>query len=157
MVHSRDVEDCGDAPRRKSTLKPAKIPYITMWQHWLAQKSFQIDPKCFQKVATEFFLKNYSTEFSTDWLLACLMPSDWCNSTMVNVWAWFFHCSTSLQPKRCLFPYRCTYNVFFMDLPWPSFVYHSSLFTMKSVDLVMASIKSSIIFIMPTLITKVLF
>jgi len=35
VVHSRDVEDCGGAPRRKSTLKPVKIPYITIWQYWL--------------------------------------------------------------------------------------------------------------------------
>jgi len=38
--------------------KPAKIPYITMRQHWLGntkpKKSFQIDLKRFQKVATEF-------------------------------------------------------------------------------------------------------
>jgi len=32
VVHSRDVEDCGGAPQRKFTLKPAKIPYITIWQ-----------------------------------------------------------------------------------------------------------------------------
>jgi len=36
----------------------SKIPYITIWQHWLGntkpKKSFQIDPKRFQKVATEF-------------------------------------------------------------------------------------------------------
>jgi len=39
----------------KIYLKPAKIPYIMMWEHWLDNtKSFQIDPKCFQKVATEF-------------------------------------------------------------------------------------------------------
>jgi len=35
VVHSRDVEDCRGAPRRKLILKPAKIPYITMWQYWL--------------------------------------------------------------------------------------------------------------------------
>jgi len=71
VVHSRDVEDCGGAPRRKFTLKLAKTPYITIWQHWLgteysvSPKNFQIDPKRFQKVATEF-KKNYLTEFSTD-------------------------------------------------------------------------------------------
>jgi len=31
-----------------------------------AQTCFQIDPKHFQKVATEFFEKNYIMEFSTD-------------------------------------------------------------------------------------------
>jgi len=67
VVHSRDVEDCGGAPQTKFTLKPAKIPYITMWQYWLGNtKPNKADPKCFQKVATEFE-KNYLTEFSTDW------------------------------------------------------------------------------------------
>jgi len=52
--------------------KPAKIPCTTMWQDWLGntkpKKSFQIDPKRFQKVAaTEFRKKIYLTEFSTDW------------------------------------------------------------------------------------------
>jgi len=78
--------------------------------------------------------------------------------------AWFFRCSTLLQLERCFLPpYRCTYNAFFMDLLRPSFVYHhSSLFTTKSSYKfcgrhVMASIKSSVIFIVATLITKVLF
>jgi len=30
VVHSRDVEDCGGAPQRKSTLKPAKIPDVAV-------------------------------------------------------------------------------------------------------------------------------
>jgi len=55
VVHSRDVKDCGGTPQRKFTLKPAKIPYIMIWQY--CQKSFQIDPKRFQKVATEFLKK----------------------------------------------------------------------------------------------------
>jgi len=41
-----------------------------IWQHWLhntkPQKSFQIDPKPFQKVAKELKKKIYLTEFSTD-------------------------------------------------------------------------------------------
>jgi len=40
--YSRDVEDCGGAPRRKSTLKPANFSYITIWQHWLGNT---ISPK----------------------------------------------------------------------------------------------------------------
>jgi len=32
----------------------------------LSPKSFQIDPKCFQKVATEILTKNNSMEFSND-------------------------------------------------------------------------------------------
>jgi len=45
--------------------------------------------------------------------------------------AWFFCCSTSLLPERCLLPCHCTYNAFFMDLPGPSFVSPSSLLTME--------------------------
>jgi len=47
--------------------------------------------------------------------------------------AWFFCCSTLLQPERCLLPYHCAYNALFMDLPVPS---HSSLLTAKSVFVV---------------------
>jgi len=55
VVHSRDVEDCGGAPRRKFTLKPAKIPYLMIWQYQLGNaKPKKADPKRFQKVATEF-------------------------------------------------------------------------------------------------------
>jgi len=66
MVHSRDIKDCGGAPRRNFTLKPAKIPYIMMWQYWLGntksmQKSFQIDR--FQKVATELKKKLFNGIF----------------------------------------------------------------------------------------------
>ena len=61
------------------------------------------------------------------------MPSDKCNS----ITAMGFYCSTSLQPKRCLLVYRSMYNAsFFMDLIVSSFVFHSSLLTIKSVDLV---------------------
>jgi len=64
------------------------------------------------------------------------MPSDKCDSTMARVMGLIFCCSTSFQPERCILPYRCvcnTYNEFFMDLPIPSFVSHSSLLTTKSV------------------------
>jgi len=46
-LSSRDVKDCGGAPRRKSTLKPAKIPYITIWQYWLGNTKPKKDPKSF--------------------------------------------------------------------------------------------------------------
>jgi len=51
VVHSRDVEDCGDAPWRKFVLKPAKIPYITMWQYWLGStKPFRLILNAFKKL-----------------------------------------------------------------------------------------------------------
>jgi len=56
VVHSRDIEDCGGAPRRKSTLKPAKIPYITMWQYWLGNTKL----KNAFKIATEFRKKMFN-------------------------------------------------------------------------------------------------
>jgi len=65
----------------------------------------------------------------------------------------------SLQPKRCLFN---THSAFIMDLPVSSFVYHSSLLTAKSVDLVVVhngllSQWKSLFFIVVTLITKEFF
>jgi len=61
-----DVEHCVGTSRRKFNLKPAKIPYITMWQHWLGiakpEKAFRLILNAFKKVAIDFFL----TEFSTD-------------------------------------------------------------------------------------------
>jgi len=44
----------------------------------------------------------------------------------------------ALQPERCFLAYCSTYNAFFMDLPVSSFVFHASLMTMKSVNLVVA-------------------
>ena len=43
-----------------------------------------------------------------------------------------------LLPKRCLLAYRSTCNAFFRDLPVSSFVFHSFLLTVKSIDLVVA-------------------
>jgi len=42
----------------------------------------------------------------------------------------------SLQPKRCLLAYHSTSNAFLRDLPVSSFMFHSSLLTVKSIDLV---------------------
>ena len=63
----------------------------------------------------------------------------------------------------CLLAYCNTYNAFFMDLPVSSFVSHSSLLTVKSVDLAVArdgfplKWKSSVFSIVATLIAEVLF
>ena len=67
------------------------------------------------------------------------MPSDKRNSTMskdTGLIFYYFYCSASLWPERCLLAYRSMYNAFFMDLPVSCFVSHSSLLTVKSVDLV---------------------
>ena len=60
------------------------------------------------------------------------------NSITANTTGLVFHCSTLLRRERCLFEFRSMYNVFFMDLPMSSFVFHSSLLTVKSVNLVVA-------------------
>jgi len=66
---------------------------------------------------------------------------------MAKAMGLIFCCSMSLQPERCLFPYRCTYSP------------HSSLLIAKSVDFVVASIviKLLVIFIVATLIAVILF
>jgi len=91
VVHSRDVEDCGSAPRRKSTLKPAKIPYITMWQYWLgnteSKKAFRLILNTFKKLLQNFLKNLFNRIF---WLTACLMPSDSRNSTMAKATALMF-------------------------------------------------------------------
>jgi len=58
----------------------------------------------------------------------------------LRVWIQFFYCLMPLQPERCLLAYCSMYNAFFMDLPVSSFVFHNSLLTMKSVDLVILPI-----------------
>ena len=67
-----------------------------------------------------------------------MMPSDKHNLITVKDAGLIFHCSTLLRPERCLFAYHSAYNEFFMDLPVSSFVSHSSVLTVKSVDLVVA-------------------
>jgi len=56
--------------------------------------------------------------------------------------------------------YHSLYNAFFIDLPVPSFMFHSSLLTVKTVDLVVALPlrhgKFSVFFILTTLITQLL-
>jgi len=62
-------KDFGGTPQRKFTLKPAKIPYITMWQHWLGNTkpkiAFRLILNAFKKLLQNL-KKNYLTEFSTD-------------------------------------------------------------------------------------------
>ena len=62
--------------------------------------------------------------------------TDWCLQTRITQWrlrlqTWFFHCLTSLQPKIYFLAYCSMYNALFIDLPVSSFVFHSSLLTMK--------------------------
>jgi len=151
VVHSRDVQDCGGTPQRKFTLKPAKIPYITIWQYWIGnlkpKKAFRLILNAFKKLLLNFNKNLFNGIFYwlTDWLTNCQPASQPTNqpdafTRVTQQWlrlgAWFFRCSMLLQPERCSLPYRCTYNAFFMDLPQPSYVYHSSLLTTKSFDFV---------------------
>jgi len=63
VAHSRDVEDCGGTPRRKSTLKSVKIPNITIWQYWLGntkpKKAFRLILNTFKK-----FLQNFKKKIN---------------------------------------------------------------------------------------------
>jgi len=58
MVHSRDKKRVGVAHEINPPKNQPQIFQKTMGQYWLDKtkpKSFQIDLKFFQKVATEFF------------------------------------------------------------------------------------------------------
>jgi len=143
VVHSRDVEDCGGTPRKNSPQKPAKIPYIMMWQHWLGntkpKKAFTLILNAFKKLLQNF----YWTEFSTDWLTNCL-PA-WCLQTHVTQqWlrqrAWIF----------LLFDVASAWEVPFAIPLYIQYILHrltrvllcvshSSLFTTKSVDFVVGT------------------
>jgi len=58
VVHSRDDKEVGVAHEVKSPENQPQISQMAMGQYWLGKtkpkKSFQIDPKYFQKVTTEF-------------------------------------------------------------------------------------------------------
>ena len=89
------------------------------------------------------------------------MPSDKRNPITAKATGLIFW--TLLRPNRCLLAYRSTYSAFFMDLPLSSFVSHSFLLTVKSIDLVVAcdgfplEQKPSVFFIVAILIVEVLF
>jgi len=63
------------------------------------------------------------------------MPSDKRNLIMAKD----MDCSTLLHPWMCLLAHRSMYNTFFMVLPGPSFVSHSSSLTTKGVDFVVGT------------------
>jgi len=159
VVHtgSRDVEDCGGAPRRKFTLKPAKIPYNDMAVLAKPKKAFRlILLKRFQKVATEFFFKKLFNRISY-WLTNCLPDAFRLayNSTMAKATGLIFSLFNVASAREVPFlPCRCTCNAFFMDLPRPSF----HLFSPRKVSIAHDGFhllrKSSVV---ATLITKVLF
>jgi len=54
MVHSRNDQEIGVAHKEKSPENQPRFSQTMMEQYWLhITKSFQINLKCFQKVATE--------------------------------------------------------------------------------------------------------
>ena len=147
-----------------------------MGQYWLGKTKpkqvFRSTQNAFKKLPQSLKIYIYLMEFSTDWPTD--RPTDWstnwCLQTSITqrLRAWFFYCSMSLQPKRCLLAYHSTSNTFFRDLPESSIVFHSSLLTVNSISLVVAHdgflcvteiipSKSSIFFIVATLITEMLF
>jgi len=119
-----------------------------------SQTSFQTDPKCFQKVASENYLVEFSTNWLSNWYLQTCVTQQW-----LRLWAWFFAIQFRFSPRGAFWPYHRTCNAFFMDLPVPS---HSSLLTTKSVNFVVGMwwvpfVMEIIIFIVVTLIAEVLF
>ena len=83
------------------------------------------------------------------------MPSDKCSNLITA--------KATVLIFLCLLAYCSMYNAFFMNLLVSSFVSHSSLLTAKGVELVVAhdgfpsKWKSSVFFIVATLIAEVLF
>jgi len=138
VLHGGDHQGLGMAHKQISSKNQPHFSHTTTWQYWLGKtkpkKVFRSIRNAFNKLLQKFknFLFNGIIYWLTNYVTNCL-PA-WCRQTRITqlwlrLWAWFFCCSTSLQPERCLLPYRCTCNAFFMDLPRPSFVSHSSLFT----------------------------
>jgi len=117
-----------------------------MGQYWLGKTKLSDRPKMpstsYYRIllfnGIFYWLIDQLTNYVTNCLPACLMSSDHVTQQWLRLCTLFFHCSMSLQPARCLLAYHSTYNTFFMDLPVPSFVFHSSLLTGKSVDSVVA-------------------
>jgi len=62
------------------------------------------------------------------------MPTDQHNSITDKATGFIFHCSTLLQPESCLLAYRSMSNAFFKGFLVSSFVFHSSLLMVKSID-----------------------
>jgi len=161
VVHSRDVEDCVGAPWRKSTLKLAKIPYITMWQYWLGntkpKKAFRLNLNAFKKLLLNFEKNLFNKIFY--WLTNCPMPSDSRNSTMAKATGLIFF--TVRHRPRGAFCHSAVHTVHsswtYHSPPFLPFIFVHHEKCQFSGRYGKAYIKSSIIFIVATLITKVLF
>jgi len=63
VVHSWDNHEVGVAHEVKSPKHQPQFSQTMMGQYWFGKTKLSDDPKCFQKVATEFY---YLTEFLTD-------------------------------------------------------------------------------------------
>ena len=87
MVHSRDDQEVGVAHKVKSPENQPHFSQTTMGQYWLGEtkpkQAFRSTRNAFKKFLWNFNFF-YSTDFITDWLTACLMPSDKRNSITAN-------------------------------------------------------------------------
>jgi len=135
-----------------------------MWQYWLGntklKKAFRLILNVFKKLLQNFLnKKNYLTEFSTDWLTACL-PADSRNSTMAKATSLIFSLFDVASAREVPFaiPLYIQYVLhgLSMALLCVSFIFVHHEKCQFSGRHVMASIKLSVIFIVATLITKVL-
>ena len=142
MVHSRDDEEVGVSHEIKS---PENQPQFS-------RRGFEPSSSLL------FFVLSIFSKFFT---IATKKKQK--NMNLMRKATCF--CLTSLQPERCLLAYHSTCNAFFRALPVSSFVFHSSLLTVKSVNLVagctwwlpLHNEKSSVFFIVVTFNAEVLF
>jgi len=106
-----------------------KISHDEKEQHWLGKTKLSGRLEMLLKRfgifcnGVFYWLTNCLPACLSTWYFQICVTQQW-----LRLRAWFFHCSTSPQPERCLLPYCCTCNPFFMV---PSFVSHSSFFTAK--------------------------
>jgi len=115
---------------------------MMMGQNWLGRTKHS---GWSEKPLTSF--KYFSFNGIFYWLTNCL-PA-WCLQTsVIRKWlrlsVFCFSLFDITLAERCLLAYRIMYNAF---LPEPSFVFHSSLLTVKIVDLVVA--RDGFLFVTP--------
>jgi len=78
------------------------------------------------------------------WLTNCLILSDKRNLTIAEATGLIFLLNNVASAWEVHFANCCTYNAFYMDLPLPSFVSHSSLLIAKIVDFVVGMVMAFI-------------
>jgi len=108
-----------------------------MGQYWLSKrkpKKLSDRPEMLSKNYHRILKISYLTEFSTDYT-NCLMPSDQRNSIMVKIN--FFTVRCRFSPRGAFWHTAvCSMHSSGTYTPQSSFVFHSSLLTVNSINLV---------------------